>query len=692
MTHPTLLIELFTEELPPQSLNRLAEALALQVHNGLGQQQLIDPSQKAQSFATPRRLAVMIPQVASVQAQRWVERKGPSVKAGHNAAGDPTAALLGFSQSCGVSVDNLSIQTDAKGQAYFVHRHLKTGETLTALLPDILDEAIQSLPVAKVMRWGDSPYAFVRPVHGLVILHGHAVVPLTLMGLTAGRHTEGHRFLAHGPLALSAADQYVDEMEKQGHVVVSFAERRQRIAQALSSQAQPHQLLARAELLDEVTALVEWPTVYQGSFDEDFLAIPQDCLILSMQQHQKYFPLGDAQGHLVSRFLLVSNIETSTPQAIIRGNERVLCARLSDARFFFEQDKKIRLEDRLTRLSAVVYHQRLGSMAQRVTRLAQLAGQIATALGLETGSAQQAARLMKADLVTDMVGEFPELQGKMGRDYARLEGLDSLLCEAIGAHYQPRFAGDKLPDSPLGTVLALADKLETLVGIFGIGQIPTGDRDPFGLRRATLGILRLLIEQELPLSLPQLLDWTKASFTHGLLEDEPLTTLSAFIAERLRGYLRERGYDATLIEATLTPLPERLDSLIARLNALQQFRDHPEAQGLASAYKRLHNLLKKAPASPTTPLIPLQEAAEISLEQCFQRLDQPLQGSLAQGDYVGALHQLAQLHDPLVRFFDEILVLCPDPALQQSRLNLLSQLAVLMGRVGDLSCLKTTKD
>ena len=688
MKRAALLIELFTEELPPLSLMRLAEALATQVQDGLARQQLIDGS-VAQSYATPRRLAVLIPDVADAQSQRWIERKGPSRKAAHTPSGDPSPALLGFTQSCGATLDALHIQQDAKGQEYYVHRYLKEGEPLTALLPDILENALKLLPVAKVMRWGAHESAFVRPVHGLVALHGTEVLPISLLGLTAGRTTQGHRVLGSGTIIIDHAIDYESVLERKGYVVASFATRRQRISAALERMAHPHRLLARPELLDEVSALVEWPVVYEGHFDPEFLQVPQDCLILSMQQHQKYFPLGESDtGKLVPRFLVVSNLETSTPHAIIQGNERVLRARLADARFFFEQDKKIPLAQRLSRLSAVVYQQRLGSLADRVERLVALTGRMAHHLSLDSEMACQAARLMKADLVTEMVGEFPELQGRMGMEYARLEGQPSSICEAIGSHYQPRFAGDVLPDSILGRVLALADKLETLVGIYGVGLIPTGDRDPFALRRATLGILRLLIEGKLPLTWSSLLKWTEATFPPGVLEPQALASLPDFIQERLRGYLRERGYESTLIDA-ITPLPDHLASVPARLDALKSFRLQPEAQGLAAAHKRVRNLLKKSSSDiQDIPDIPLQEPAEIALEECLRALGDPVHHHLAQGNFSGALHQLAQLHSPVERFFEEILVLCPDPTLRNRRLGLLVQLESLMTCVGDLSCLK----
>ncbi len=688
MSHATLLIELLTEELPPQSLQRLALALAQGIHQGLINQQLASADSTATSFATPRRLAVQIGDVLPVQEAREVERKGPSLKAGRSEDGAPSPALKGFAQSCGVAVDDLILTQDAKGQGYFMHRYPKTGETLAALLPAIVEQALKQLPVAKVMRWGNSEYAFVRPVHGLLVLHGASVLPITLMGLTADRHTRGHRFMGEGLLTIAHAEDYAAELEQRGSVVASFATRRERIAAALAKQAAPHRVLARPELLDEVTALVEWPVVYEGHFDAGFLTVPQDCLILSMQQHQKYFPLGDERRNLVPRFLMVSNLASTHPDTLIQGNERVLRARLSDARFFFEQDGKTPLKERLPRLDAVVYQQRLGSMGQRSERLVGVVTHIAQTLGLDVAVAKQAACLMKADLVTDMVGEFPELQGRMGREYARREGYPEAVSEAIGAQYQPRFAGDVLPSSPLGTVLALADKVETLVGIFGIGLIPTGDRDPFGLRRAALGVIRLLMENNLPLSWSDLLQATQSGFPAEWLEAQHLALLPAFITERLRGYLRERGYDNALIDATLQPLPERLGQLIPRLDALRHFRTLPEAEGLAAAHKRIRNRLKKTPPPPGLSTTALRDPAEQDLAQVLSSLEADVKACVAAEDHVTALHYLTQLHAPLERFFQEVLVHCPDEDLKHARLTLLARLESVMGWVGDLSCLK----
>jgi glycyl-tRNA synthetase beta chain len=689
MTSAPLLIELRTEELPPKSLLKLSTSFAQSVHQGLVAQHLAPAQAAVQIFATPRRLAMLIEDVAGVQPERLVERKGPSRKAGQAADGTATPALQGFARSCGVTVDALELRKDDKGLEYYVHHSLHRGIPLGEVLPALLDQALRQLPVAKVMRWGSGDSEFVRPVHGLMVLHGDQLISLNLFGLSSTRQTLGHRFLGAGLLTLDHAASYATLLEREGKVIASFAERRQRIQQALNALALPHHVLSGPELLDEVTALVEWPTVLEGRFDPAFLEIPQECLILSMQQHQKYFPLGNTQNQLQPRFLLVSNLETATPEAIIQGNERVLRARLADARFFYQQDRKTPLSERRAHLDQVVYHQRLGSLGARVERLSQLAERMASALHLSSTQARRAAQLLKADLSTDMVGEFPELQGFMGRDYARHDQETEEVALAIEAHYRPRFAGDDLPTTPLGTVMALADKLETLVGIYGIGQIPTGDRDPYGLRRATLGILRLLMDKAPALELPALLAWTEATFPQGVLDSTALNSLPTFIQDRLRGLLRDQGFDQALVEAVVSPLPARLDRLPAHLQALASFRTCPEAIGLSAAHKRIRNLLKKSGSTQSVPPAPLREPAELDLQEKLQALQPRMDTFLRQADFSSALSALAELHAPVDRFFTDLMVMCEDPGLRAARLALLQDLESLMNQVGDLSCLSS---
>ena len=539
----TLLIELLTEELPPKALERLSTVFANEVFTELHEQKLADEDSICTPFATPRRLALTITNVESQQADRVIERKGPAVAAGVDAEGKPSKALEGFMRGAGVTFDELLRNNDGKTE-YFVARLEKKGQHLDDYLADIITQALKKLPVPKLMRWGDSDHQFVRPVHGLIMLHGDRIVPGEVLGLQSGRLTSGHRFLHTGEIQVVSANSYEEALLTHGKVIASFEKRRTKIDEQLKAKA--HALNARINpsdgLLDEVTALVEWPVVYVGEFEEEYLEVPQECLILTMQQNQKYFPLLDSDGKLLNKFLLVSNMQVDNPKHIIDGNQRVVRPRLADARFFFNQDRKQTLESRVARLGNVVYHNKLGTQLQRVERITSLAGAIAHQLYAEKSVAELAARLAKADLTTDMVGEFPELQGIMGRYYALHDGETQVVADAIAAHYHPRFAGDTLPQGAVACAVALADKLDTLVGIYGIGLIPTGDKDPFGLRRHALGVLRILIETPLALPLDTLLQLSKDSFTAEKMSDSVVGDVHAFMLERLRGYLRERDF------------------------------------------------------------------------------------------------------------------------------------------------------
>jgi glycyl-tRNA synthetase beta chain len=686
----TLLVELLTEELPPKLLERIGTVFRSGISDALIAQDFAPADTLVEGYASPRRLALTVTDVAERQPDRTVTRKGPSRAAGFAPDGTPTPALAGFARSCGVAVSQLETAKDPKGQDIFVFHSVQPGKTLSEALPGILTEVLPRLPVAKVMRWGSGDAQFVRPVHGLVVLHGSRVLPVDAMGLTAGNNTRGHRFLSSGPLLIPHADHYAATLENEGRVLASFAVRRSRIEAALRTAAGEAQVLAGPALLDEVTALVEWPAVYAGTFDPEFLAVPQECLILSMQQHQKYFPLGDREGKLLPRFLLVSNLETATPQSIIHGNERVLRARLSDARFFFEQDRKTPLADRIPRLEDVVYHNQLGSMLARVHRLEALAGTIASLLGADVTAARRAATLMKADLLTDMVGEFPELQGLMGRYYALHDGEPTAVAEAIEAHYRPRFAQDSLPQTPLGACVALADKLDTLAGIYGIGLVPTGDRDPFALRRAALGVIRILIESNLPLELPQLLQHAVDGYAANTLAATTVADLNGFILDRLRGVLRERDYSTEEIESVVSQSPARLDRVLLRLDAVRAFRALPEAESLAAADKRIRNILKKSAPAEGAGLPALQserlvDTAEKALYAALLSCEPAVDDHLVRLDYTAALRHLAQLRAPVDTFFTEVMVNAEDAALRANRLALLMRLGRLMNQVADLS-------
>lgn len=682
--HDALLIELLTEELPPKLLPRLGEAFENGIREGLQQQGMLMPEAVVTSYATPRRLAVLISSVSAQQSRRTLQKKGPSLKAGLDAEGKPTPALQGFARSCGVAVEDLKTGTDPKGVPIYLFEETVEGKPLAELLPAILESTLDALPVIKTMRWGDSLHSFVRPVHGLIALLGSAVLPVSVMGLTAGRTTRGHRFLGKGEVSVAHANDYAATLQADGFVLAHFGERREAIRQALGQAAGTQRPLAGDDLLNEVTALVEWPMVYRGSFSEEFLEVPQECLILSMQQHQKYFPLGNQAGVLEPGFLLVSNLETSEPATIVRGNERVLRARLSDARFFFNQDRKSNLASRVERLSQVVYHNRLGSLGERVNRLQQLASEIATLLEADSVDAQRAALLMKADLVTDMVGEFPELQGIMGRYYALHDGEKPAVANAIEEHYHPRFANDSLPASPLGLAVALADKLELLAGFFSISQIPTGDRDPFGLRRATLGVLRMLMESPQPLDVRALL--TMALNAFPARAETAQAELENFVLERLKGLLRERGFSAAEVEAVAGELPQRLNRVVARLEALREFQSLAEAQALCAANKRIRNILKKTESTGLALREDLlQLPAEQALARELQALEPEVASHLEQQNFVAALCQLARMRTAVDQFFNDVMVMAEETELRNNRLALLERTGALMNRVADIS-------
>lgn len=611
----SLLIELRTEELPPKSLKTLSEAFANGVFAALKEQAFAGPDSVCTAYATPRRLALLVTDVAAQQPDRLIEKKGPAVASGVNADGQPTRALEGFMRSAGVGFEQLAKISDGKAE-YFVARSEKKGETLDAHLADIVAHALKKLPIPKLMRWGDSEVQFVRPVHGLIMLHGERIVAGQVLGLSAGNTTRGHRFMSSGEIIVDRAEHYADQLAA-GKVIASFAERRAAITAELDAKAT--ELRARMKpaegLLDEVTALVEWPAIYVGEFEAEYLEVPQECLILTMQQNQKYFPLFDEAGKLLNKFLIVSNMVVADPKHIVGGNARVVRPRLSDARFFFNQDRKNGFASRVLKLDSVVYHNKLGSLADRSQRLAMIAASIAERIGADANLARNAGLLSKVDLLTDMVGEFPELQGVMGRYYAQFENAKPDVAEAMEHHYRPRFAGDLLPQSAVSCAVALADKLDALVGFFGIGQIPTGDKDPFGLRRAALGVLRIVMEKPLPLDLNDLVKAAHDAFAHQHValdkHDEPLLN---FIFDRLRGLLKDAGYAQDVVEAVLAQRPTRVDLVPAKLEAVRAFLALPEAQALAAANKRIGNILKKAEGKLSAPDPQLfAEAAESAL-------------------------------------------------------------------------------
>jgi glycyl-tRNA synthetase beta chain len=709
----TLLIELQTEELPPKVLEKLSTTFASEVFAALKEQALLGESSALTPYATPRRLALSITEVLQQQPDRIIERKGPAVAAGLDAEGKPTKALEGFMRSANVVLSQLSRAGEGKAEC-FVARIEQKGKSLDEYVQDIVIQALKKLPVPKVMRWGDSEHQFVRPVHGLIILHGKRVIKAEVLGLTSGNVTSGHRFMCSEPVTIKHADDYEATLARDGRVVASFARRRESIVARLDEMAEQNvaiwvghanfdleKLLSMSNeersvlssLLDEVTGLVEWPEVYVGEFEKEYLDVPQECLILTMQQNQKYFPLLDAgTGKLRNKFLIVSNMQVSDPHHIIEGNQRVVRPRLADARFFFNQDRKQKLESRVEKLEKVVYHNKLGSQLQRVERITTLAGTIARLLQADKGKAELAARLCKADLLTDMVGEFPELQGVIGRYYAFHDGEDLEVANAIEAHYHPRFAGDSLPLGGIACSVALADKLETIVGIYGIGQVPTGDKDPFGLRRQALGILRILIETPLDLPLPALLKATADNFPKGMLSATVAADVEGFMMDRLRGYLRDRSFEVSHIEAVLAVLNGRLHEALPRLQGVRSFAALDVAKDLAAANKRVHNIMRKnheelgaamASAAFNTEL--MTDLAEINLHQAMVDITPFVQGYFIRGEYGQNLKALATLKPFIDDFFDQVMVMAEDQKLRINRALLLKQLGSLMNQVADIS-------
>ncbi|OHX19076.1 glycine--tRNA ligase subunit beta [Chromobacterium sphagni] len=681
----TLLIELLTEELPPKALPRLAASFAQTITEELKKMQFIAADAEAVAYASPRRLAVQLPQVLSVQPDQSITRQGPAVAAGMK-DGQPTPALAGFARSCGVEVSDLAVVTNGKQDVY-AYSSTKTGEALSARLADVVALALKKLPAPKLMRWGNLDVQFVRPVHGLIMLHGETVIDGEVLGLKSGKTTRGHRFLSQGEVSVANADAYARTLHEDGKVIASFAARRELIGHKLNEAAARLNatIAAPDALFDEVTSLVEWPVVMEAGFEAEFLQVPQECLILTMQQNQKYFPLLDKSGKLMNRFLLVSNIDPQDPSFVIGGNERVLRARLSDAKFFFEQDQKVRLDSRLPRLANVVYHNKIGSQLERVERLQSIAGAIAHELGADAALAARAAYLAKADLVSDMVGEFPELQGIMGMYYAQHDGEHPEVSAAIEGHYHPRFAGDTLPQGKIATAVALADKLETIIGIWGIGLVPTGDKDPFALRRAALGVVRMALEADLDLK--ALLVIVAAAFPADKLSVKVADEVYGFMMDRLKNFLAAdcKGDE---IDAVLAQAPSRLSEVRAVLAAVAQFKALPEAAALAAANKRVKNILKKAEGGITAvnPAL-FAEDAERALFDAVETLAPAVDAKFAAHDFAAALAQLSSLKAPVDAFFDGVMVMAEDAAVRANRIALLARLAELFNRVADISLL-----
>lgn len=685
------LFELGTEELPPKSLKALGRALAREVESGLDEAGLTYG--EVTHFAAPRRLALRICNLQGRQQDRPFELRGPAVKAAFDDHGKPTRAAEGFAGSCGVSVDELE-QADTDKGAYLVYRGVEPGQATTALLPAILDHALDRLPVAKRMRWGNHRYEFVRPVKWLLALWGEDVLPYEAFGQTAGNLTYGHRIHAPEALTVDQPAHYESLLRDRGWVIAGFEARRDYIRSHLSKVANQHrvQVVVDDDLLDEVTALNEWPVVLSGQFEQRFLEVPAEALISSMQEHQKYFPARSDSGELVNRFFFVANLESRDPDLVVSGNEKVIRPRLADAAFFWESDLKIPLADRVAKLDKVVFQKQLGSVGDKVRRIEQLTDTLADLAGADKTVACRGARLAKADLVTDLVFEFDDLQGIAGYYYALKSGEPDGVAVAVRDHYKPGFAGDELPATREGTLVALADRLDTLVGIFAIGQKPTGTRDPFALRRASLGILRLLIDNALPLDLEKLLQHALEGYGERSLSarDSAVTEALAYVLERLRAWYQDQAVPVDVFYAVRElGLTVPLD-IHRRVKAVQAFKDSAAAASLSEANKRVANLLNKASEdlSAVAETGKLTGAAERALLERLQTLEQEVPARVSDSDYGHALEVLSSLKEPLDQFFEEVMVMSEDQAERQQRLALLYRVRHLFLQVADISLLQ----
>ncbi|MDZ4254144.1 MAG: glycine--tRNA ligase subunit beta [Sulfuritalea sp.] len=690
MSTKNLLVELFVEELPPKALRKLGESFASTLGTELREEGLLEEGSVTTPFASPRRLAAHISRVREKGPDKNIRKKLMPAKVAYEADGRPSAALRKRMEKD--SLTERDLVRHSEGDAEYVFAAFEEqGWGLAGALQHALRAAIAQLPIPKVMTYqladGWSSVNFVRPAHKLLALHGGDVVDVDVLGLQAGRETQGHRFEAANPVVtIRDADSYAEQMEGEGAVIPGFAARRAEIEKQLKAAAATEGLqpIEDDALLDEVTGLVERPNVLICQFEKEFLDVPQECLILTMKANQKYFPLLK-DGRLTNKFLVVSNIRPADASAVIGGNERVVRPRLADAKFFFDQDRKKSLGDRVSGLAKVVYHNKLGTQLDRMVRVASSASAIALKLSPDddelVGSVAEAARLSKADLLTDMVGEFPELQGIMGRYYALHDGLHTDIADAIEDHYKPRFAGDELPRGNVGLCVALADKLQTLADMFSIGQLPTGDKDPFALRRHALGMLRMLIERDLPLNLGWLFHAAR------LIDGKVIEQLSDFIYERLAGSLREQGYSALEVDAVVGLRPQRLGDIPKRLAAVRTFAALPEAASLAAANKRVGNIIKKAEGAVTAAVDAalLKEPAEIALNQALGTVRAQADAAFERGDYTTSLQSLAALRVPVDAFFDAVMVNAEDAALRANRLGLLATLHQAMNRVADLS-------
>lgn len=703
----TLLVEILTEELPPKLLQKLSNSFSDGIFNSLDQNCLLTSESKLTAYVTPRRLAVSITLVLDAQAERQVERRGPTVTAAYDESGKVTPALQGFARSCGVTIDDLKQEPDTKGVLCYTYKHKQPGQSLGNILIKILQGLLPKIPAPRMMRWGAGSEHFIRPVHNFIMLHGENVLCESeeLLGLLSTKsETLGHRFLSKGHIKLSHASEYEKVLLESGYVIVSFEKRKKLILEKLheSGKKENGNIIQDDALLNEVTALVEYPEVYMGKFNPTFLDIPQECLILSMKQHQKYFPLFDNEGGLLSRFLIVSNIRTNKSTAIINGNERVLQARLADAKFFFDQDRKKTLASRIEGLSRVVYHSKLGMLSDRVERVSKISQVIGLQLGGEklATQAREVATLAKTDLLTNMVGEFPELQGTMGRYYAKHDGISDELACAIEDHYKPRFSGDDLPRNTVGICVALADKLEILVGMFGIGQMPSGDKDPFALRRHAFGIVRILIEKRLDINLYDLVLLAQKNMPEDIRSNtkcDPVQ-INNFLLDRVRRYFADHGNDYHAIESVINPFGgiTPLGILSDIIPMATKFLSTEEGRVLANANKRITNILKKSGQEVTGTSFSLESLnmpdpslfesdAEVNLWNALQKIGKESEALKSEKRFSEALNILVKLAPPVKDFFEKVMVNAEDKRIRNNRFLLLQYGRVYMNQVADLS-------
>jgi glycyl-tRNA synthetase beta chain len=691
-----LLIELGTEELPPKALKNLSAAFSAEVLKGLVECDLVSANQSAQStsFATPRRLAIVVENVKSSQPQQQTQRRGPAVQAAFDQEGNPTPAATGFAKSCAVTVEELERLTTDKGE-WLSFTLIEAGKSIDQLITSVIERAVKRLPIPKRMRWGEGEAEFVRPVHWLIVMYGSRRIDTQILGVQSGSVSRGHRFHSTRTLNITSASSYASTLKEQGHVIADFDQRQAMIkeqitvlAASIDAHLEPDQ-----DLMDEVTGLVEKPMALLGEFDQRFLQVPAECLISAMRDHQKYFHLIDATGQLKANFITISNIDSSDPQRVIDGNQRVLRARLSDAQFFWDTDRKQSLESWLPKLDSVLFHVKLGSVGQKTSRVEALTAELAKQTGAKITSAVRGAKLAKADLVTNMVGEFDKLQGVMGRYYANLDGEESLVGDCIEQHYWPRFAGDHLPESHEAQVVAMADRLDSLVGIYAAGEIPTGDKDPYSLRRAALAILRILIEKKIDLGLSELV--AKAAFQYAEQGFSVSTGTQAeivnFIRGRLPAYYQNQDIDANAINAVIACSPDKPLDFDQRLQAVKEFGELDEAQDLSAANKRISNILKKHSDTPPSKVNEqlLKETAEIALYEKLEEITPAVTKLFDQGDYASGLRQLAALRSPVDNFFENVMVMSEDSSEQANRLALLKRIQQLFLRVADIAQLQT---